>query len=131
MHVDRTVSYSVVWHSYTQTSILACNSIPPRVLLTWRQQHRLGSQRTIRIQCPIPRNHFAMFSTASAYMTSQCFPCQSSCNREHGSHCVIPNTATAETRLVQMNRHLPGYLKLNLKELGYNHDSIVDLLNRA
>ncbi len=45
--------------------------------------------------------------------------------------CIIPNTAGAETRLVQMNRHLPGYLKFYLKELGYNHDGIVELLNRA
>lgn len=45
--------------------------------------------------------------------------------------CIIPNTAAAETRLVQMNRHLPGYLKFSLKEQGYNHDGIVDMLNRA
>ncbi len=45
--------------------------------------------------------------------------------------CVIPNTPAAETRLVQMNRHLPGYLKHYLRELGYNQDGIVALLNRA
>ncbi len=45
--------------------------------------------------------------------------------------CVIPNTATAETQLVQMNHHLPGYLKFFLQELGYNLDGINDLLNRA
>eukprot|EP00569_Conticribra_weissflogii_P018538 CAMPEP_0171443816 /NCGR_PEP_ID=MMETSP0881-20121228/31923_1 /TAXON_ID=67004 /ORGANISM="Thalassiosira weissflogii, Strain CCMP1336" /LENGTH=189 /DNA_ID=CAMNT_0011967337 /DNA_START=163 /DNA_END=729 /DNA_ORIENTATION=- len=45
--------------------------------------------------------------------------------------CIIPNTAAAETRLVQINQHLPGYLKFYLKELGYNHDGVVDLLNRA
>ncbi len=46
-------------------------------------------------------------------------------------NCVIPNTLAAETRLVQMNQHLPGYLKHYLWELGYNQDGIVDLLNRA
>lgn len=45
--------------------------------------------------------------------------------------CVIPNTAAAETHLIQMNRHLPGYLKLYLMELGYNSDGVVDILNRA
>lgn len=45
--------------------------------------------------------------------------------------CVIPNTAAAEMCLVQMNQHLLGYLKFYLKELGYNNDGVVNILNCA
>ncbi len=45
--------------------------------------------------------------------------------------CIIPSTATAETHLVQMNCHLPGYLKFYIKKQGYNYDGIVDILNQA
>ncbi len=45
--------------------------------------------------------------------------------------CVIPDTAAAETKIVQMNCHLPGYLKFYWKELGHNHDGIVNMINHA
>ncbi len=45
--------------------------------------------------------------------------------------CIIPNTAATKTCLVQMNCHLPGYLKVYLKEQGCNHDGIVNSLNQA
>lgn len=44
---------------------------------------------------------------------------------------VIPNTAMAKTWLIQMNHHLPGYLKFHLKDLGYNGDGINNLLDWA
>ncbi len=45
--------------------------------------------------------------------------------------CVIPNTDAPKTHLVQMNWHLPGYLKYYLHEPGYNQDGIVALLSWA
>ncbi len=43
---------------------------------------------------------------------------------------MIPNTAAAETRVVQMNCHLAGYLKFSLLEDGFNQDGITDMLNQ-
>ncbi len=53
--------------------------------------------------------------------------------RPNGStiDCVIPNTAAAETRLIQMNRHFPGYLKHYLVELGYHPETVTSIINRA
>lgn len=46
-------------------------------------------------------------------------------------NCVIPNTTAAKTKLVQMNHHFPGYLKFHLTYLGYNHNRVVTLINKA
>ncbi len=92
----------------------------------------IGTVSGRQLSTPLPKMSFleilySLCQPDKSPLFLSIFPCPSGTVVD----CIIPNTAWAKTRLVQMNRHLPGYLKFHLKDLGYNHDGIVEILNRA